>query len=123
MGSGWWIVDRSKQRPGQWETPYGRFSFRHVQTDFFYGFSYRAVGHGERAFVATPEKALLDLIYLQPGGDDPAFLGSLRLQNLDILDLERLFAFAERLGKPKLARAAAIVADLATAEARTYQTL
>jgi len=34
-----------------------------------------------------PEKALLDLIYLRAGGDSPHYLGELRGQNLDRLDL------------------------------------
>jgi len=63
---------------------------------------------GQRAFVARPEKALLDLVYLQPGGDAPAYLHELR-------DL------AERAGSPKLRRAAARVADLARAEELEYE--
>ena len=51
--------------------------------------------------MATPEKALLDLIYLQPGGDDPAFLKELRL-NLDVLQSNLLDDFAQRCGVPKL---------------------
>jgi hypothetical protein len=41
-----------------------------------------------QALVATPEKALLDLVYLQPGGDQPAYLRELCLQYLEQLDLE-----------------------------------
>ena len=48
----------------------------------------------QRAFVARPEKALLDLIYLHPGGDEPGYMEALRLQNLEQLDLEALHALA-----------------------------
>jgi hypothetical protein len=96
------ITSVTTNRPGQWDTPYGRFAFKHVQTDFFYGFEYRAVSNREHAFVASPEKALLDLVYLQPGGDKPEYLTSLRLQHLDQLDVNRLFELAQSLGKPKL---------------------
>ena len=41
------------------------------------------VSPGQRASIATPEKALLDLVYLHPGGDNPAYLRELRLQNLE----------------------------------------
>lgn len=44
----------------------------------------------QQALVATPEKTLLDLVYLQPGGDQPAYLRELRLQYLERLDLEAL---------------------------------
>jgi hypothetical protein len=94
-----------------------------VQEDFFYGFVYRAVTSSQRAYIALPEKALLDLIYLEPGGDDPAFLHSLRLQNLDALDVDRLFALARRLGKPKLRRAAKTVAALVAEEAASFRSL
>jgi hypothetical protein len=110
-------------RAGQWGTLYGRFAFKHVQTDFFYGFEYRVVSEREHAFVAFPEKALLDLVCLQPGGDKPEYLTSLRLQHLDQLDVNRLFELAQRPGKPKLERAAQFIADLAAEEAATYRTL
>jgi hypothetical protein len=67
------------------------------------------------AFVATPEKALLDLAYLHPRADDPAFLQELRLQNLERLDLAQLRALADRSAKPKLRRFAERVAALAQA--------
>ena len=40
----------------------------------------------QQAFVATPEKALLDLVYLAPEGDTPTYLQELRLQNMAQLD-------------------------------------
>jgi hypothetical protein len=42
------------------------------------------------AFLATPEKALLDLVYLEPDDDSPTYLAELRLQNMDGLDLTEL---------------------------------
>ncbi len=56
-------------RPAHWETPLGIFDFRHIQLDFFYGYGLVELGEKQRAFIAGPEKALLDLAYLQPGGD------------------------------------------------------
>jgi predicted transcriptional regulator of viral defense system len=110
-------------RPGRFNNPFGAFTFQHVQTDFFFGFAYRAVTQTQWAFVATPEKALLDLVYLWPGGDDPAYLRSLRLQNLDLVNPGRLSALARRSGKPKLARAARSIAALAAEEATSYLAL
>jgi hypothetical protein len=62
--------------------------------------------------VARPEKALLDLVHLTPGGDDPIFLKELRLQNLEGLDAGVLVDLARRAGKPKLVRAASAAARL-----------
>ncbi|MGH7600825.1 MAG: hypothetical protein ACREOI_31090, partial [bacterium] len=75
------------------------------------------------AFVAIPEKALLDLIHLHPGADSPEYLRELRLQNLERLNLDELRRLAVLIDKPKLQRAAKFVAELATAEAQEYETL
>jgi hypothetical protein len=86
--------------------------------------SYRRleVSVGQHAWVATPEKALLDLIYLESGGNDPTYLASLRLQALDRVDLATLEALAQS-GGPKLQQAARAIAALARVEAEEYESL
>lgn len=110
-------------RPGRWETPLGAYEFRHVQMDFLRGYRRVPLGGGQEAFVATPEKALLDLIYLEPAADSPEFLAELRLQRLETLNPQELRRQAEASGKPKLERAAEIVSRLAEAEAEEYEPL
>ena len=110
-------------RPGRWQTPLGTYAFRHVKAELFFGYRLKEVSPGQHAFLAVPEKALLDLAYLHPGGDSPAYLQGLRLQNLDHLDVDELRRMAERAGKPKLRRVAAYVAELARAEAEEYEVL
>ena len=86
-------------------------------------FGYRQVtlGAEQQAFVAEPEKALLDPVYLHPGGDDSAYLKELRL-NFDALRLNRVEAFARECGAPKLLRAAKRICKLAR-EIPEYETL
>ena len=84
---------------------------------------YRLLVDDEYAYVATPEKALLDLIRFRPKGDSPEYIESLRLQNLEILDLERLRRLAARSGKPRLKRATRVIKDLARREAEEYEPL
>ncbi|MHB1356688.1 MAG: type IV toxin-antitoxin system AbiEi family antitoxin domain-containing protein [Anaerolineae bacterium] len=103
-------------RPGMFETPLGGFSFRHIKTSWFHGYRRLELGDDQFAFVASPEKALLDLVYLQPDGDDPAYLAELRLQNLERLDLDALVSLAELDGIGKLSRAARVIATLASQE-------
>ena len=110
-------------RPGRWQTPLGAYEFRHVKAAWFHGYRRLDVGGGQHAFVAAPEKALLDLVYLQAGGDAPAYLEALRLQALDRLDPDSLARLAEASGSPKLRRAAQHVAVLARAEASEYETV
>jgi hypothetical protein len=78
---------------------------------------------GQKALVARPEKALLDLLYLQPGSDRPDYLRELRLENLELLDLGELKRLAEASGRPRLQRAAKTVEEMAHAAAEEYETL
>ncbi len=117
------VTSITTQRPGKFENKFGRFSYRHITPSLFYGIDYRLLVGDEYAYVATPEKALLDLIYLRPQGDSNAYIESLRLQNLEILDIDQLHHFAEQSGKPKLQRAAAIIERIAQDEAAEYVSL
>jgi len=103
-------------RPGRRETPLGVYEYHHVKTDLFRGYRLIDLGGRQRAFVASPEKALLDLVYLQPGGDKPSYLRELRLQDLERLELDELRRRADLARSPKLRRAAERVAELARAE-------
>lgn len=110
-------------RAARWDTPLGGYTYQRIQNKLFHSYRLVEVGGGQSAFVATPEKALLDLVYLQPGGDAPDYLAELRLQNLDRLNLAGLDQLAEQIGSPKLRRAAAHVRGLAEAEAEAYEAL
>jgi predicted transcriptional regulator of viral defense system len=117
------VTSVATRRPGRWDTPVGRYEFRHIRSGLLWGYRRVGLGSGQHAFVATPEKALLDLVHLQPGGDSPPLLRELRLQNLDRLDLDELVNLARRASSPKLLRAAAEIASLARAEASEYEAL
>ncbi|MCB0071056.1 MAG: hypothetical protein KDE20_06340 [Caldilineaceae bacterium] len=111
------------RRTSKWNTPVGTFIFHHTKPERFYGFRLHELGNSQSALVALPEKALLDLIHLQPQGDNPDYLDELRLQNLDQLDLNLLGQFAAREASPKLQRAVAHIAQLAGREAADYEML
>jgi predicted transcriptional regulator of viral defense system len=114
-------------RPERLETPLGGFEFRHVKPELLHGYRMTAL-HGlktpeQQALVATPEKALLDLVYLQPGGDQSAYLRELRLQNLVRLDLDELRRQADIFNTPKLRRAVNAILRLAHSESQEYETI
>ena len=117
------VTSITTQRPGTYENKFGRFSYRHIHTSLFHGIEYRLLVNDEYAYVAMPEKALLDLIYFRPQGDSREYIESLRLQNLEILDIEQLHRLAERAGKPKLKRAASVIETIARREAEEYEVL
>ena len=110
-------------RPVLHRTPLGDFDYRHVLAGLFWGYRSAEVAPGVSALVARPEKALLDLVYLRPRGDDPAFLHELRLERLERLDATELEAMARRTGKPKLVRAARRIAAMAAEYAEEHKPL
>jgi predicted transcriptional regulator of viral defense system len=99
-------------RPETTITPLGTYKIHHIADALCFGFSRTEVAPRQSAFVARPEKALLDLVYLTPGGDSPEFLRELRLQNPFAFQRPVLEELARRSGKPKLVRASAIIASL-----------
>jgi len=94
-------------RPGEFSTPLGTFVFRHVRTPLFQGFREFEMDTLQPAFVATPEKALLDLLYLEKGSDSEAYLAELRLEINDGFDLEELERFSRIFRSGKVRRAVA----------------
>ena len=99
-------------RPGLRTTALGRFSFRHLKGSLMFGYRLTTLGQGQFAFVAEPEKAILDMVHLHPGGDHRSYLEELRL-DFDALRLDRLEALAAIAATPKLARAARVLRDIA----------
>jgi len=91
-------------RPLSIDSPLGRIGYRHVKRDVFFGYEQEVSGKQE-AYIASPEKALLDLFYLTPGSDDAAYTAELRLQASEQLDTDKMMRMAERFGAPRLLRA------------------
>lgn len=110
-------------RPTSYQTPFGQFDYRHIQVSWLQGYRRLDLGNEQTAFVAGPEKALLDMVYLQPGGDSADYLQSLRLQALDQIDRELLRRLANAAGKPKLLRALRIIDQIIEEEATGYEVL
>ncbi len=98
------ITSVTTGRPGFHETPLGSYQFRHVKTGFFWGYQEARFENGQSAFIADPEKALLDLCYLTPGADSPDYIRELRIDPEGVIDSERLLSHTERSGSAKLNR-------------------
>lgn len=84
----------------------GMFIYRQLKKDAYFGFRQVRDEAGFPYFVAEPEKALLDYLYLNlrnVGRDISAYLrDSLRLQNRSSLDKRKLIKYAARYGVKKL---------------------
>ena len=101
-------------RPLLLETPLGRLSYRHIKPGLFWGYEEIRAG-SQSSFVARPEKALLDLIYLTPGSADLNYIVELRLQNLEEMDMDLLDEMIERYAAPRLKRLPGLLAELRAA--------
>jgi len=111
------VTSVTTQRPERVETLLGQFAFRHIKKSWFHSYQQIDFGSGQRAFIATPEKALLDLVYLTPGADNYDFLTELRLQGPEQLDLDAILELADKSKSTKLRRAAELITKLANQEA------
>jgi hypothetical protein len=94
------IVSATTRKTKKWKTQLGSFSYHSMQKEWFSGYTSIKLDDQQSAFIARPEKALLDLVLLTPRGDSPAFLDELRLQNLDIIDLSGMQALVNQADKP-----------------------
>lgn len=103
------ITSVTTGRPENIENPKGTFSFRHIHLKWFTGFQQVELGNGQTAFIALPEKALLDLIYFEPDGGSNAYIRTLRLQNLEKLNLQTLNDFVILSGRTKLTQALSVI--------------
>ncbi len=116
------IISVTGARPTSWKTPLGVYHFRHIKPTLLRGYEMTELVDKQQALVARPEKALLDLIYLQPRGDAPAYLKELRLQNLDRFDLDELHKQVTHFDTPKLYRALEVILSLVETE-QEYESL
>jgi len=108
-------------RPEHVDTELGSFLFKHIKTSFFNEYIQVEVAANQHVFIATPEKSLMDLIYLTPHADGFEHLMELRLQHPEHIDKERLLSMARDTGSPKLLRAAKRIIELGADQ--TYEDL
>jgi predicted transcriptional regulator of viral defense system len=110
------VTSVGPSRPETVRNPVGTFQFSHLSSGLLFGYSRVEVVPRQFAFVASPEKALLDLVHLTPGADSEDYLRELRLQNPTAIRMSVLNELAQRSGKPKLIRAARRVGPLLTVD-------
>jgi len=83
------------------ENVFGAFSYRHVKASAFFG--YHPVRIDDRkVLLAEPEKALLDLWYLESGEWTMDRLREMRFEDMELVDVARLREYAERFASRRL---------------------
>ena len=92
-------------RPEECDTPIGRFQFRHISPKRFFGFEEMEIAHDQQVLIASPSKALVDLLYLTPHSDNSDYLRELRLHEPEGFERNALDAVVEQQGSSKVDRA------------------
>ena len=57
------VTSVSTGRPEHLDIPLGTFIFSHIKMVLFFGYEHTVIDN-QKVFIAAPEKALLDLIYI-----------------------------------------------------------
>jgi predicted transcriptional regulator of viral defense system len=84
---------------------FGEYSYKNIKPDMMFGYDLKEMEGGRRIMFATPEKALIDLIYLYPFYNTEPELEELRLDEsymADGLNVKRLMKFSDRIGSKAL---------------------
>lgn len=104
------VTSVTARKTKTFENEEGLFSYRHLKKQAYFGFRQVRDEAGYPYFIAEPEKALLDYLYLNLSavGEDPVdyLRESLRLQNRSILNKRKLLGYAGRFGTKKLLKIA-----------------
>ena len=98
------------KRTEEIDTPLGTFSYQHLKESLFWGY-FAVTMDRQTAYVATPEKALLDFFYLRAGDISMDYLEAFRLQNIRGIKFNKLLEFAQRFKKPKMLRIAQVIRE------------
>ncbi len=98
------------KRPDRFVSEIGVFDYRHIKISLFWGYN-SVTMNKQTAFIASPEKALLDFFYIRKVDTSIEYLDELRLQNLDKIDVDKLIEYAERFKKPGMRRIAELIKE------------
>ncbi len=102
---------------------FGSFEYQHIKREAFRGFTVVKDQAGLSCFLAEPEKALVDFIYLQlprfTRGDRDIFTQSYRFQNLESLDIRKLKSYAALFASAKLGDIVAGLCQVVRKESRS----
>ncbi len=110
------------KRQGRFVSEIGTFDYRHIKNSLFWGYESVTVNK-QTAFIALPEKALLDLCYLNGMNISQDYIEGLRLQNIEKINIDKLFEFARRFKKPGMMKVAKEIQKYITLNKESEKTL
>ncbi len=84
---------------------FGEYSYKNIKPEMMFGYDLREMEGGRRIMFATPEKALIDMLYLYPFYNTEHDLEELRLDESymeENINSELLTEFSDRIGSKTL---------------------
>ena len=87
-------------KTARFENDFGVFHYQNVKTPLYFGYEIKTMQSGRGLLFATPEKALLDLIYLNPYYKTEQDMEELRLDEdymQNELNMERLMSYLSKM--------------------------
>ncbi len=85
---------------------FGTFNYQHLKTTLFFGFKEIEDENKLPVFIAEPEKAVLDFIYLNrsefKNKNKDVFAESYRFQNLNLLKKKKLIEYAQKYNNKRV---------------------
>jgi predicted transcriptional regulator of viral defense system len=101
------ITSVTSLKTAAFDNSFGQFSYRAVNPSCYFGYDIKPFDDGRSILMACPEKALLDLLYLNPFYSETSDFQDLRLDEefvFNHLNTELLRDFAGRVRKAALER-------------------
>ena len=104
------VTSVSTRKTASFSNQTGEYAYQHIQPEAFRGFRTVKVQNGMSAFIAEPEKAVVDFLYLNlprfKAGDTDIFAESYRFQNAEDLKLNRIVKLSKLYSTSKLEKVA-----------------
>ncbi len=101
------ITSVTTRKTASFSNSFASYSYQTVRTNLFWGYTPMTLTDGKTYMMATPEKALLDLLYLYPQYHTEADMLDLRLDDdwlADELDQSRLKEYLSHIASPSLSQ-------------------
>lgn len=104
------VTSVSTKKTTHFSNEFGEYIYQHIKPEAFRGFRSVKDSNGFCSFIAEPEKAVVDFLYLNlrkfKAGDRDVFAESYRFQNVEDLKLNRFINLSKLFNNRKLLKVA-----------------
>ena len=93
------VTSVSSLKTAFFSNPFGEFSYKNLKSELMFGYDLKPMDKRRNLHFATPEKSILDLLYLYPFYNNEQEISELRFDEAfmhDDLNIERLNEYTEK---------------------------